>query len=184
MSAAVTGPLSATHLDNAIKALTALKHVLRHPSSESTLDRFAKKRVNGTRLTDDNKALVVPLAGVFGYQGLGGEVTFALTGGREPHGDFSESEGDGEGAPSDAEGSESEEDDASEDESDDGRGKKVKKSTPVSEARGVFQSRQVRDCVPYEPTPCALTRPLSRGVWGVYPGDGSHLGRRSASAKT
>ena len=118
--------------------------------------------MNGTRLTDDKKALVVPLAGVFGHQGLGGEVTFALHGrGLTAPGDFSESEGDGAEAPSDAEASESEEEDYGTGEDDErDAGKKVKKSTPVSEARGVFQSRQVTDLIhAYDRAPFKVLRP-------------------------
>jgi hypothetical protein len=162
--AAVAG-LSVTHVDNAIKALSALKDVLQNPS-ETKMGRFAKKRVAGTRLSDDKKALIVPLSGVFGIQAPGlDEVTFALTV-REPDGDFSDSEGgkkEGDEEPSDAEDGDYDPEEPSSDAEDgddkdesgkaadgdesDGGGKQVKKSTPVSEARGVFQSRQVAELI-------------------------------------
>jgi hypothetical protein len=162
--APVTG-LSATHVDNAIKALTALKYALQNPS-ESTLGRFAKKRVIGTKLSDDKKALIVPLSGVFGIQAAElGDVTFALTDRteKEPDADFSESEGDdseepssgtaagAEATSSDAEdgaGDKSDKEPESDDKSDDEHEEpEAKKSTPISEARGVFQSRQVTDLI-------------------------------------
>jgi len=157
--------LSVTHVDNAIKALNALKYVLQNPS-ETKMGRFAKKRVTGTRLSDDKTALIVPLSGVFGIQAPGlNEVTFALTV-REPDGDFSDSEGgekEGDEEPSDAEDGDYDPEEPSSDAEDggdkdesgkaadgdesDGGGKQVKKSTPVSEARGVFQSRQVAELI-------------------------------------
>ena len=101
-------------------ALHALKCVLQNPSEE-LLDRFARKRVIGTRLSDDKKALIVPLSGVFGIQAAGlVDVSFALTvrNENESDGDFSESEGhDAEEPSSDTEGGDAEEKSDAEDSS-------------------------------------------------------------------